>query len=82
MDRPWHTRRVRYSELATLVAEEFGQGYAASLLRSHVLVALGNRTADAALADGIPPRQVWAALCDDFDVPAQRRFGRDRPKRR
>ena len=65
-----------------MVAQEFGHGYAASLLRSHVLVALGNRTADAALADGIPPRQVWAAICDDFDGPADRRFGQDRPKRR
>jgi len=65
-----------------MVAQEFGKGYAVSLLRSHVLVALGNRTGDAALADGIPPRQVWAAICDDFDIPAERRFGQDRPKRR
>ncbi len=73
---------MRHSELATLVAEEFGQGYAVSLLRSHVLVALGNRTGDAALADGIPPRAVWAAICEDFEVPPERRFGGDRPKRR
>ena len=51
-------------------------------MRSHVLVALDNRTGEAALADGIPPRAVWAAICDDFEVPMERRFGRDRPKRR
>lgn len=62
--------------------EEFGAGYAASLARSHHLTALGSLTAEAALADGIPPRTVWLALCDDMDVPESRRLGRDvRPVR-
>ena len=65
-----------------MVAQEFGQGYAVSLLRSHVLVALGNRTGDAALADGIPPRLVWAAICDDFHIPASGGLGLDPPMRR
>lgn len=78
----WHTHRVRHSDFATLVREEFGDGHAATLLRSHVLNALGGRTAEAALADGIQPRVVWSAICDDFDVPVERRFGRDRPRRR
>jgi len=24
----------------------------------------------------VPPREVWLALCDDMDVPPQRRFGK------
>ncbi len=55
----------------------FGAAYAGSLARDHVLGALGQRSAVQALADGVPPRQVWEALCDDMDVPAERRLGRD-----
>jgi hypothetical protein len=65
------------SHFWTLMEDEFGEGYARSLARDHVLGALGNRTVLQALADGDPPRRVWEALCDDLDVPAERRLGRD-----
>lgn len=55
--------------------DEFGPAYAGSLARDHVLGALGGRTAQAALEAGEPPRSVWTALCDDFDVPESRRLG-------
>lgn len=55
--------------------DEFGPAYAGSLARDHVIGALGDRTATQALADGEPPRRVWVALCDDMDVPEERRFG-------
>ncbi len=42
-----------------------------------VLAGVGGRTADQALNAGIPPRQVWLALCDVQDVPPERRLGRD-----
>ncbi len=61
------------------MAGEFGAAYAESLARSHVMSALGGRTALEALDAGVPPREVWLALCDDMDVPSQRRHGRDRP---
>ena len=35
----------------------------------------------APLADGIAPRLVWRALCDDLQIPPERRFGVDRPGR-
>ncbi|MEO7070674.1 MAG: DUF3046 domain-containing protein, partial [Nostocoides sp.] len=38
---------------------------------------LDGRTADAALAAGVPPRAVWLALCEAMDVPERRRLGRD-----
>lgn len=63
------------------MGEEFGEAYAGSLARSHVMSALDGRTAVEALEAGVPPRTVWLALCDDMDVPEQRRHGRDRPPR-
>ncbi|WP_076261057.1 DUF3046 domain-containing protein [Intrasporangium flavum] len=68
---------MRMSHFWTLMDDEFGEGYARSLARDHVLGSLGGRTVDQALADGEPPRRVWEAICDDMDVPAARRLGRD-----
>ena len=49
--------------------DEFGPGYAASLAHDQALDALGGRTAEEALGAGVPPREVWLALCDALDVP-------------
>lgn len=68
---------MRMSHFWTLMNDEFGQAYAGSLARDHVLGALQQRTALQAIADGVPPRDVWEALCDDMDVPPERRLGRD-----
>lgn len=73
---------MRTSRFWTLVEDEFGAAYAHSLARSHVMSALGGRTAVEALESGIPPREVWLALCADMDVPEERRHGRDVPKAR
>ncbi len=68
---------MRVSQFWSLMDDEFGTAYAASLARDHTLGSLGGRTADEALAAGVPPREIWFALCDDMDVPAERRYGRD-----
>jgi DUF3046 family protein len=73
---------VRSSEFWELMREEFGSGYAATLAREHVVSALGQRTADQALADGVDAREVWLALCADLEVPRDRWFGRDDPRKR
>ena len=73
-----YTRHVRMSEFRLLMADEFGAGYADTVARWHTLRTLDSRTAEEALADGVPPRTVWLALCDDMDVPEERRFGKDR----
>lgn len=57
--------------------DEFGAGYSRVLSSSLVLAGVGGRTADQALSAGIPPRQVWLALCEVQDVPPERRLGRD-----
>lgn len=65
------------SHFWTLMRDEFGEGYAESLARTHVLGALGDRTVRQALEQGLSPRAVWEALCEDMDVPESRRLGRD-----
>lgn len=57
--------------------DEFGAGYSRVLSSTLVLAGVGGRTADQALSAGIPPRQVWLALCEVQDVPPERRLGRD-----
>ena len=57
--------------------DEFGAGYSRVLSSSLVLAGVGGRTADQALSAGVPPRQVWLAVCEVQDVPLERRLGRD-----
>ncbi|WP_345204364.1 DUF3046 domain-containing protein [Fodinibacter luteus] len=73
---------MRHSRFWVLAEDEFGAAYAHTLAGSTHLAALGGRTALEALDAGVPPREVWAALCDAMDVPEERRHGRDTPKRR
>ncbi len=69
---------MRLSEFRTLLVDEFGASYADTVARRHSIRTLGSRTAEQALADGVPARTVWLALCEDMDVPEERRFGLDR----
>ena len=77
----WKTPRVRLSHFWQLMDDEFGAAYARSLARDHVVGALGNRTPQAALDGGTPPREVWLALCRDMDVPQERWLGKEAPVR-
>lgn len=63
---------VRLTEFSELISTEFGSTTANSMLVDHVLTDLGGRTAAEALDAGIDPRDVWTALCRDFDVPRER----------
>jgi hypothetical protein len=53
--------------------EQFGERYADSVAKDHVLAELGGRTIDQALADGESTKTVWAAVCAAFDVPQRLR---------
>jgi hypothetical protein len=64
---------VRLTHFRALMDEEFGPVRAASLARDHVFAALGGRTVEGALEAGVDPRDVWRAVCEAYDVPAQRR---------
>lgn len=62
---------MRLTEFHELVEGQFGRVRGGSLLVDHVLTALGGRTARQAIEDGVEPRDVWRALCADFDVPRE-----------
>jgi len=49
----------------------FGATYGASVLSDHVLIDFDGRTGAQAIEDGVDPRDVWRALCVDFDVPRE-----------
>jgi hypothetical protein len=48
---------------------QFGEAYADSVAKDHVLGGLGGRTVNQALADGEDAKVVWRAVSDDFRVP-------------
>ncbi|MBJ7400175.1 DUF3046 domain-containing protein [Mycolicibacterium sp.] len=60
---------MRLTEFHELVEAQFGPVRGASLIVDHVLTRLGGRTSEQAIEAGIDPREVWRALCVDFDVP-------------
>lgn len=66
---------VRQSEFRRAMVEEFGEAYSGVLIRDHWVGELGG-TAREALDRGVPPREVWAALCEDLQIPPERRHGR------
>ncbi|MEE6389643.1 MULTISPECIES: DUF3046 domain-containing protein [Microbacterium] len=65
---------MRRSEFLRAVDAEF-EARASSLLNDLVLSGMGGRTALEALDAGVPPRDIWLALCADMDVPDSRRHG-------
>lgn len=65
---------MRRSEFERAVADEFGAS-GSSLVADLVLPGVGSMTAAEALAAGIPPREIWLALCSETDVPDARRYG-------
>ncbi|GED98174.1 DUF3046 domain-containing protein [Gordonia crocea] len=60
---------MRLTDFTELMNEQFGEQTAASMLVDHVLVDLGGRTGAQAIEEGVDPRDVWRAMCRDFDVP-------------
>ncbi|BBZ66780.1 hypothetical protein MINS_22090 [Mycolicibacterium insubricum] len=62
---------MRLTEFHELVYAQFGRARGASMLVDHVLSSLDGRTAAQAVAAGVEPRDVWRALCADFEVPRE-----------
>jgi hypothetical protein len=63
---------VRLTEFTELLTTEFGAATADSMLIDHALIEFGGKTAAQVLESGVDPRDVWVALCRDFDVPRNR----------
>jgi len=74
---------MRRSEFQRAVDDEFG-ARANAVVNDLVLSRAGGCTAAEAIAAGVDPREVWLALCEELDVPAERRYGVGRlePRRR
>ncbi|MGZ0711186.1 DUF3046 domain-containing protein (plasmid) [Coraliomargarita sp. W4R53] len=74
---------MRRSEFDRAVTDEFGDRSGA-VVNDLVLSSLGDRTATQAMALGMPPKEIWLALCAEMDVSPDRRYGAGRlePKRR
>ncbi|GAA3234674.1 DUF3046 domain-containing protein [Actinocorallia longicatena] len=49
--------------------QQFGENYAESVAKDHVIADLDGRTAAQALSDGVDTKTVWRAVCATFDVP-------------
>ncbi len=71
---------MRLSQFWALADDVFGAAYARTLAKDLVMADVGDRTAAQALEAGVPPRDVWHALCDAMDVPHERRDGGDRER--
>ena len=72
---------MRLSQFNTLMTDEFGPAYSQVIARDLVLGALGDRTAEVALAAGEDPKDVWLALCEANNVPRERWTGKPQPKK-
>ncbi|AHH20188.1 hypothetical protein NONO_c54080 [Nocardia nova SH22a] len=63
---------MRLTEFQELLHTEFGVSRGDLLLADHVLPAMSGRTGAQAIEAGVDPREVWRALCAEFDVPKNR----------
>lgn len=63
---------MRLTEFTELMTTQFGTSSADAILVDHVLVELHGRTGAQAIEDGVDPRDVWVAICREFDVPRSR----------
>lgn len=70
---PLHTARVRHTEFWARMRAQLGPAYAESWAADQHLAGLDGRTAMQALEAGVPPKQVWTAVCDALAVPARER---------
>lgn len=68
---------MKLTEFRRAVDDEFGR-MGPVLLRDSVVVELGNRTPEEALAAGVSAREVWLALCRAEQVPPARWYGAGR----
>jgi hypothetical protein len=65
---------VRMTMFWDRMNEFFGENYAESVAKDHVIAGLGGRTVSKALADGEDAKIVWRAVCETFNVPDSQRL--------
>ncbi|GHJ31822.1 hypothetical protein TPA0910_62550 [Streptomyces hygroscopicus subsp. sporocinereus] len=55
------------------MADHFGETYADSFARDHVMSQLGGRTVHQALEDGWEAKDVWRGVCAAMEIPEGKR---------
>jgi hypothetical protein len=70
---------MKLSEFQRAIVDEFGTQYGRALTSDLVLGEVGGRTAQQALDAGVPPREVWLALCRETGVPQSHWYGAGKP---
>lgn len=68
---------MRLTEFHQLIQDEFGRVQGNWIVHSHVPAGY-DCTVEQLIEEGLSLRKLWAVLCDDFDVPGERRLGVDR----
>ncbi len=63
---------MRLTEFWRRMETRFGAAYARSLAADYRLPVLG-ATVDEAIAAGTRPKEIWRAVCDEFEVPQRLR---------
>ena len=63
---------MRLSDFHTKMNDEFGASFSGLLLKDLVLLELADQTVQAALANGVDPKEVWLAICKAQGVPPER----------
>jgi DUF3046 family protein len=63
---------MRLTEFWRRMQERFGVSYAASVAADYHLPTLGT-TVNEALAAGVETKEVWRAVCAEFEMPASLR---------
>ena len=61
---------MRHTEFWSRLGAALGDSYARFWAERQVIAALDGRTPAEALAAGVPPKQVWAAVHEDLELPA------------
>jgi Protein of unknown function (DUF3046) len=63
---------VRLTEFWQRMETRFGAAYAHSVAADYRLPTLGS-TVEEALTQGVEAKQIWRAVCAEFEMPAQLR---------
>ena len=64
---------MRHTEFWARLEEVLGGAYSRHWASTQVIGELGSRTPVQALDAGVPPKQVWAAVWADLELPEQER---------
>jgi hypothetical protein len=64
---------MRHTEFWARLDDALGKAYSRSWAETFVIGDLGGRTVSEALAAGVPPKEVWAAVWRVLELPPSKR---------